>query len=249
MKGTFHIICIGLVVSLVGLVRPAAGGYITLDTFDDDTIGQFPNGPEIGNGYYTVWSGVTHQIASTGGGDLLLYTVDSATDKGIQIQYPLSPRPAEMMASWQFMIVGGATLDGDDAVRHTFNFEAVNSGSYRYLSLLWGADGQLRVQDAGGGDPEITYDTGFMWSTATYYDVAFAFSAATDTFSVAVNGTPVMTDQSFLSDIVEAWQLILSSSWPTTCSQRLDDVAITPEPATLGLLGLGGLALLKRKKT
>jgi len=227
-----------LTVLAIGVRSGDAASYVLQDTFEDDTVSAWPNGPEIGAAIYG--GGADHQVVGIGGGGKLLYSDDDGVNEEIAIEYTPMAAPAEAEVSYEFMIQGGATLGAIDSVGQLLTWDDYAVG----LALWWGHDWNLYTREFHSGTPiGSPVDTGFDWSTATSYEVTMQVSAAADTVNCQVNGTPVLTDYTLGADVAALTGLYFGTGGPALAVQRLDDVLITPEPSTLTLAVLGVLSL------
>ncbi|MBN1553338.1 MAG: PEP-CTERM sorting domain-containing protein [Phycisphaerae bacterium] len=89
-----------------------------------------------------------------------------------------------------------------------------------------------------------TYDPG------TWYQISLSWDASTETVTASFNGGAPVSDSYKQSGAGNADQLLgyISNTVSTTFSGYVDDIVVTPEPTTLGLLAMGGLALVRRRK-
>lgn len=145
--------------------------------------------------------------------------------------------------------------------RLLMDFHMVNSGDkIMEIVLREGATLGVRFKIAGtvikssiGGtwtnfDQSVTLDT----DSALIID----FDSGTDTFSGSINGTTLTTGGGGASSFdfanalasVDNLYMLAATSPALSTDVYVDNIKIVPEPATMGLLGIGGLMTLLRKR-
>lgn len=116
--------------------------------------------------------------------------------------------------------------------------------------------GEFLYQEAGTGNlvagPVLTFNTWHRFSMVLDYD--------TDTYSVLVNGSPLLTGEGFvddpalgeIDDFTDAPLVALAAGnspqeQAAAGTAFYDNYRVVPEPAALSLIGMGALALLGRR--
>jgi hypothetical protein len=137
-----------------------------------------------------------------------------------------------------------------------------------FLSLSAGAWNDLGVQKFVGAGREIlganwypsTLNAGdafiapgmLPWrNSAQYADPDGMLNAAWDLTAEIANIKAELTDMGYIYDLGMDIRLIANvTCWngPGPSTYYLDNAQLTPEPATMVLLGLGGLAMIRRKR-
>ena len=175
-----------------------------------------------------------------------------------------------------YLVDSGAGFDASQAITGSFDFHIVEGGNYSNGAFFFGnvqdnLDGgngdyfrvDLREQSFGaranivdGDDTTKIVDgsgnNNFQIATGTWYSASFTWSGATGNFSFSWGGTEgpmAFTGYNLNSDEVHF-------GFGTTDDNALfDNISITgtefsviPEPSSVMLLGLGGLALLTRRR-
>ncbi len=82
--------------------------------------------------------------------------------------------------------------------------------------------------------------------------MTFDTDTDTDTYSASVNGT-LLSSGNFVNtrkaDNISSLHLIFGGSTDVRVGEFfIDNVSVVPEPASLGVFGIGGLALLRRRR-
>ena len=126
-------------------------------------------------------------------------------------------------------------VEGGDVLLHTtFSHSGLNSqnmfgqsypGSYPEDTYPWGT-GAIETDTLGYLYGDKPCDSVYRFPNQ-YYDFTFGHSADSVQINFSASNLQVLSDE----------------SW------GLDNVTVTPEPATLLLVGLGGLGLLRRKRS
>jgi hypothetical protein len=208
-------------VVLVGLSPPVYGETVVLlDTFQDDTPGSPPNGPEIGSYWQLVG---THEVVDLGGGDLRLRSTDADPLDGYLIHYLPTSEPERARTEYVVRIEAGSVPVAANAFTQSLLTEPLGLN----FSLYWGDDHVLWVNTnlSGGGGSLV--NTGYAWNFDTDYQVTWTTDAMTDQFSLTVNGTPLMCDEPIGDDLLRLAAFSFGSTFGTTGSQLIDDVTIT----------------------
>ena len=142
-----------------------------------------------------------------------------------------------------------ASLRVDNMVNSGGYFDAFyvsksGTGSDRETILYFYGNGNVRVFDGG---TERTVST---WSAGNWYDVDFLFDTTAQKFNLAINGSTVATNYSFLNNTATSVNTIIFQEYGGQAGSTLyiDNVQVLiPEPAALALLALGVPLMLRRR--
>lgn len=208
------------VVAGLAALPVVAEEVVLLDTFQDDTPGAPPNGPEIGT--YSQMTG-THVVVNVGGGDLRLESTDSSTSTGFVLVWQPTSSPQQAAVEYDYRIYANSNPAGLNA----FGQELILLPGGLNIDLWWSDDHLLhvRIYRPSGGSTTLT--TTYSWAFDTDYHVTFTLDAATDLFSLKVNGTFVLLDEPLGYDLLNLQRLATYSNYSTTGSVLTNDVTIT----------------------
>ncbi len=217
---SYRTLWIGCIVAGLAVLPVAAEEIVLLDTFQDDTTGSPPNGPEIGT--YAGMSG-THVVVNLGGGDLRLESDDPGTSAGFLLTWMPISSPQQATIEYDYRIFANSNLSGANA----FGQELILQPGGLNLDLWWGNDHLLRVHITRPGGGSDTLVSAYAWAFDTDYHVAWAIDAAADTFSLKVNGSYLYLNAPLGYNLLGLSRLATYSNFPTTGSQLMNDVKIT----------------------
>jgi hypothetical protein len=217
--------CTGWTLALVVALSSAAAGVaqdtILLDTYQDDVIGNPPNGPEIGTYFQLVG---THMVDDFGGGDLKVLSMSSAGSGYLINMAPIATPPV-VRTTYEYEVLGNSQLTGLNALSQQWVLRPIGNN----LTLWWGNDFRLRVNISRASGPSATIDTGFNWSFDTEYDIEMVTDGTTDTFSLRVNGSDVLLSEPFGEDFTHAASLAFLDNFSSATLRILNDVRMTNE--------------------
>jgi hypothetical protein len=217
---TYRTLSLCCVVALLAAFPVAAEEVVLLDTFQDDTPGSPPNGPEIGS--YAGMSG-THVVVDLGGGDLRLESDDPSASGGFLLTWQPTAGPQQAAVDYDYRIYANSNPAGLNA----FGQELILLPGGLNLDLWWADDHVLRVRITRPGGGSTTLTSTYSWAFDTDYHVSWTVNAAADTFDLKVNGTYVYLDEPLGYDLLSLSRLSTYTNYTTTGSQLMNDVKIT----------------------
>jgi hypothetical protein len=210
---------LAVAVLLAGPTYVAASGTLLLDTFDDDVVGQPPNGPEIGTYLEIVGD---HVVVDSGSGDLALLTSGDGISGGPVLRYDPVGSPSRFTIEFELNITGGGVPVGQNAFSQTLVFDecAVDIG--------WADDGQvyLAVSFFAG---VIIHETSFDWEFDSGYTVSIDVDSYLDTLSLMIDSSPVQEELQLPVDISELLSFAFQINEPTVGSHILDRLSIVDD--------------------
>lgn len=94
-------------------------------------------------------------------------------------------------------------------------------------------------------------DSGVAWSSSSWQNITMVADTETRTYDLIIDGTTVLSDLGFRGSTVSTISMIdfyMPMAGERNEGMYVDNVSLIPEPATIGLLGIGGLMTLLRNK-
>ena len=216
----FHLLLAVIVIMFVCMHGSTAYGTYLLDTFDDDNVGNPPNGPEIGSGSYG-GSGATHTVIQIIN-EKMLESRDSSTTGGISIGYLPTYNPETFGVQYLMRIEKGASLVGVNAFIQELTFSPGGCN----LFLYWGNDKEFHIVVTYPILPNKNIDTGVSWAFGTDYLLEWDVDCANDEFSIILNGEYLIIDEPFGSDFSKVNAFYFASNYNTTGTQVIDEVEL-----------------------
>jgi hypothetical protein len=157
------------------------------------------------------------------------------------------------LSSWNSLFQTGDTGNGSDGDLFTDGAGHIGIGAAGYSTLTYNASTWHRiVLSVDNGSFFRVYVDGTLFLDGTPQAIDGRFSLYTDHFHLFADDS--WEDQWGLVGTVATWNRALTSSEISSMGGWLNGSAtptplyIIPEPATMSLLGLGALALIKRRK-
>jgi len=148
--------------------------------------------------------------------------------------------------------------DLDSSMSFTFWWYKGDAGPQHVRELqLYSPGGMARFAVANGGEATVgdIHYTGMVPGTWQYVIAPVSSFVTEGAFDWTAVDTIDFWVSAWHQDWAEVppgsghWEPIEEQLMPTGMPLYIDDVRLIPEPATMSLLGLGALALLKRRKT
>jgi len=160
--------------------------------------------------------------------------------------------PEEMILEWDMF-----SRESSDGLGPRISLVDFDSGSYRAVGVKWSAGALAGTSSVSIYDPSGVNDVSVATSLfeETWYNYKLIVNTNTNTVSLSVDGaTPVATTYTPNSggafngtpDAVEIYASTKHLDWFALDNLRLE---VTPEPASLALMGIGGLLLLSRRRS
>ncbi len=179
----FSITCLLIPFILIpSLGQAAQSDVVILDTFNDDTVGQAPGTPEIGNS--SIYGSGPHTVIDDSG-SRRLRSVDASNTTGYSIQWTPTTNPEVFDLSYLFRM---ESFSGSAAVPISYQRTYLNSSTTgSALRLYWNPDGSLEF--FGTTVPTIS----FSWATGVTYSVRWRVSCTDDTASLWMDGVSVVS--------------------------------------------------------
>jgi hypothetical protein len=198
-----------------------SAGFYLLDTFDDDTHMNPPNGPEIGTAIYG--GSASHTVINYSG-DLRLFSKDADINGGILISYIPFASPDVVEVRYQILIESGGSLIGQNAF--TQNMILSPGGTNIHMDWTNTKEWVFRINIPGPDPPAI--NTGLTWVEDTYYIINWYIDTVNDTVSVDMfdGMAGILGTTSISYNATGFSHMSFSSNFTTTGSQRIDDVSI-----------------------
>jgi hypothetical protein len=202
---------------------PVAVGQdiILLDTYQDDVIGNPPNGPEIGS--YVQLVG-THMVDDFGGGDLKVLSSAQVGDGWVINMRPVADSPL-VRTTFEYLVFGNSNLSGLNALSQQWILRPIGNN----LSLYWADNHLLHVWISRADGSNELINTGYDWGFDREYQVEVLVDATTDTFTIQVDGNDVLVDHSFGADLSYLWGLAFSTNTTSAALRVLNDVKMENE--------------------
>ena len=179
---------------------------------------------------------------STAGPGQSFYSFDGATWGDLQTFDTTASFAVNAYTTW---FAGDVNHDG---AINAADIDAI----YQHFGAAAGSQWKVAADGLPVGQQDVTYELNSYFHTV-YGDATLAGKVGIDDFSVLLahwgSTTAGWADGDFTGDgtvNIDDFSLLLSN-WGWTSSNYQSMAQETPEPATLSLLALGGLALLRRK--
>jgi hypothetical protein len=261
------------VLTMNGVAMGAVVGDVFTEDFESETSGtaNFPT-PTSGSAPYWIdhssyWTGTGHQAApfvgetGVGGNAGKYYYVHTAADANTaSTQYGA-------ISAWKFAGAGDAhpeimKLNFDMFVREysvdkgpRLSLVDHGAGFYRAVGVSWAIAGSanpgIRIYDPSGANDVFVADA----VSEQWQSYELIVNTITKTVSLSVDGATAVTTTytpnsggpfDGTPDALEIYGIVKHTDWYAIDNLRLE---VTPEPASLALMGLGGLILLSRRRS
>lgn len=187
----------------------AQGTVVLHDSFNDDTLGQAPGSPEIGNSNYLGFG--THTIINDYGSQSLR-SVDATTSEGFAIQWLPTTNPVTFDIEYQYRLESYAD---STSTLSTQRVDVNPVGSPIYFQ--WKHGGVLEVD---------SLVTSLTWSLNTTYQIRARVNCDNDTLSVWADGNALFLDKALGSSCNFMQAFVSNSSFSATISQSLDEIKV-----------------------
>jgi hypothetical protein len=224
------------------------------DTFDDDTPGLPPNDPEIGSVFRACDPGLTCDkytvVGSAGSGQLLV----NGEAEGLGLQWFLSsPANGRGTVSYDFTPLPGGTVTAANAFSLELNLAPFGTNTI----LMFGDEGaaglSLRFGFTNPGDSSFTLE--LLPTTVLrgrQVAVQWAFDTSAERVDLSLDGQ-WLASKTFAGGLDNVFATAAVSNFATTASWLIDNVQAqaVPEPETLALIlaGMGGIAIMARRRS
>lgn len=232
-----------MAIAAVALLAAPAGAETIAEDFESVTT------PDLPSGWQAVGSGVTTDANGNPGN-----AVNAASGQNYLVNSGVGfDATADISGSFDFYIVesGGFYDNGAFFFGDVQSALGSSAGDHLRIDLFEKSFGaRANILDADGTTLfDGSDDNNYEIATDTWYGAEFTWTAATGDFSFSWGGTEgPMTVSSYSLNSSEVFFGFGTVEDPA----RFDNIEITgtaiPEPTSLGLLGLGGLALLSGRR-
>lgn len=189
---------------------------VLLDTFQDDTVGQLPNGPEIGS--YGVMIG-TYSVIDVSGNQWLRSS--SMAPTGAAMRWLVDGSPSgRIRLSYLLLVESGSNLSAINALGQDFRLETASGGGTG-VGLEWGADMMWRIGTSSQPIGSFVFDR--------VYSVEWTIDTASDTYDLVIDGQGLVSGTVPNDPTVMSW-MSTSANVATTASWHIDNVRATVVP-------------------
>ena len=215
------------------------------DTFEGDAVGSEPAHWVISGDNGTT---VTGNVESEAGGNQFLALRDHDTERLPDVTGLRNYSPTTTSGTLRFDIRFNEGFDAELNLR-------LYSGPYEPINLQWNSGGYSPTGDLAFHPRGGAYFTGDFpigtWETIEVNFAAASSGATRGTYSVTWNGTTLTQDyldQGAYDLAIDRFSIGYQGQSPLHESIDFDNVFFVPEPASAGLLALGGVALLRGRR-
>ncbi len=248
-------------IGLMAATTNSEAAIVFADNFEDGTVGQRPNAPQIGS-YPSVAPLIPESFVRLNGG-VYPESVDSGTKVlavvGKQRNYVTVSASGTGIVKYDFDLYTNVGTSGGATLSTAFGM----TGSSGSLSLdsqptsIWlqlTATGAVQAYSTSGGAWQTI--PGLTTTPGSWNDVSIEYELGATEYTITVNDTSVVSTRfngtTFTNDINYAFVMGGSDAvraFADNIEVSFSGAAAVPEPASFGLLaGIAGAAMLRRRR-